>query len=307
MITRILITGGSGFLGSHIVHALAAQKFKIAVLLRQSKTPQRLAGLENSIHIIHGDIGRPEDWLNELKDFAPEAAVHMAWSGVGGSQRNEAAQADNITNTVKLAAALKACGTKHFIGAGSQAEYGPINRRCSEDEATNPVTLYGHAKLAAGAMTKLYCYENDLRFAWLRIFSTYGPGDHDYWLIPYVIKELCAGRIPRLTKCEQCWDYLHVSDAAAAFVSVLMEPAAMGIFNLGSDTAPPLASIITRIRDCIDPKLPVGFGSISYQPHQVMHLQANISRLTKATGWKPRIPLFEGLQETVAWYVAKNR
>ena len=81
---------------------------------------------------------------------------------------------------------------------------------------------------------------------------------------------------------------------------------ATGIFNLGSGIACPLREVITLIRDMIDPHLEIGFGEIPYSPNQVMHLEADISKLQTATGWKPETSLAEGLRRTVEWYRSGN-
>jgi UDP-glucose 4-epimerase len=307
MIQRVLVTGGSGFLGSYVVRALLGKNLDVAVLLRSQSLPERLQNLEKKLTIIQGELTQPENWLQTARTFAPEAIIHMAWQGVAGKARNDPAQKDNIAATVTLANVAKKLGAQHFIGAGTQAEYGPVNRLCSESDPENPTTLYGEAKLEAKQKTEVYCQENNMRFAWLRIFSTYGPGDHDYWLIPYLVREMLAARVPQLTACEQLWDYLHAHDAADAFVRVLQNEKASGIFNLGSGEAYPLALTVKTIRDQINPDLPLGIGAIPYQADQVMHLQADISKLTNATGWTPKIPLIDGLRETVAWYVKKYK
>jgi nucleoside-diphosphate-sugar epimerase len=81
--------------------------------------------------------------------------------------------------------------------------------------------------------------------------------------------------------------------------------AASGVFNLGSGQTETIRRIIETLRDSIDPTLPIGFGEVSYRPDQVMHLEAGIERLNRATGWRPRIDLPIGLAKTVAWYWAQ--
>jgi nucleoside-diphosphate-sugar epimerase len=136
----------------------------------------------------------------------------------------------------------------------------------------------------------------------LRLFSSYGPGDNPSWMITGLIDRLLHGERPRLTLGEQRWDYLHVRDVARALVAVLETPTATGPFNLGSGVALPLRDIMESVRDMIDPRLPLGIGEIPYRPDQVMHLEADPSRLMEATGWRPQTPLADGLRETIAWH-----
>jgi UDP-glucose 4-epimerase len=300
---RVLVTGGSGFLGSHVTRALVACGCDVAVLQRGAALPSRLAGLEGKILSIQGDMIAGTEWHKAAQAFAPSAVLHLAWMGVAGNARNATAQANNISATLQLAEAARSWNVKHFIGAGSQAEYGLLNRLCAEVDPTCPTTLYGHAKLATFQMAQAYCALYKMRFAWLRIFSTYGPQDHENWMIPSLIQALLAGQCPALTKGEQRWDFLHVNDVASAFVTVLLNEKADGVFNVGSGEAPSLAHTIMSIRDLINPALPLGFGQVPYRLDQVMHLQADISRMKKITGWSPAVPLEKGLAETVKWYV----
>src|SRR5436853_4032228 len=121
-------------------------------------------------------------------------------------------------------------------------------------------------------------------------------------MIPYLILGLLRGEKPALTACEQKWDYLFGPDAADAIWSVLQAPSATGVFNLGSGSVASLRKIVETIRDAINPKLQLGIGEVPYRPDQVMHLEADISRLTQATGWTPATALEEGLRRTVAWH-----
>lgn len=104
-----------------------------------------------------------------------------------------------------------------------------------------------------------------------------------------------------LTGGDQIWDYVYVQDAIDALCAVL-ESDALGVFNLGSGTPCTLRKFIEEVRDCVDPSLPLGFGEIPYRHDQVMHLEADISRLKSTTGWLPATSLYDGIQKTVNWY-----
>ncbi|MGY4429459.1 UDP-glucose 4-epimerase [Bradyrhizobium sp. F1.13.1] len=300
---RIFVTGASGFLGSYLVADLVARGHDVAVLLRPASSPWRLREAYDRLHVIQGSLENLDGPRGPLGAFAPEAVVHMAWRGVAGADRNSPAQAANVTDTVGLAELAAEAGAKIFVGAGSQAEYGRYERAIREEDVARPTTLYGMAKLAAGSMAMRLCEERGLRAAWLRIFSTYGPTDADYWLIPSMIRNLRSGQHMALTACEQRWGFLHARDAATAFRMAVTHEAASGIFNVGNPDAPPLRETVTRLRDLVDPGATLGFGELAYRPDQVMVLAADVSRLL-ALGWKPEVPLDEGLRETVNWHDA---
>jgi nucleoside-diphosphate-sugar epimerase len=295
---RIFVTGATGFLGSYVVADLIGQGHEVAVLLRPGGKPWRLAEMLDRLTVIDGSLDDLAGLGSGLRAFRPDAVMHMAWRGVANSDRNSKDQARNIVDTVELIDLAADAGATIFVGAGSQAEYGPYDRAIIETDAPKPTSLYGIAKLASCQMAERWCAERKLRFAWMRIFSVYGPKDNDAWLIPSLIKTLRTGGHMALTGCEQRWGFLHARDAAAAVRLVLVNPAADGIYNLGSPEAPPLRDTVTLLRDLIGSG-ELGFGELPYRPDQVMVLAADVTRLA-SLGWRPTVPFEQGLQETVA-------
>ena len=297
---NVAITGATGFIGAAVLTDLLAGGAQVTVLMRPDSNPWRLASLGGVEKITYSGLPN-ENTIRLLKEKKPEVFVHCAWHGVGGNERDETFQiADNvpmIRDAVELAAAV---GCRQWIGFGSQAEYGNQNCRMSEDSPLRPTTLYGKAKLAAGISSLALCEARGMTGTWLRVFSTYGPYDGPQWLIPYTIQEFLAGRAPKLTRCEQSWDYLYVRDAASAVVSVAATRAP-GVFNLGSGSAEPLKKIIETIRGELAVSIEPAYGAIPYRTDQIMHLEADISRLSAATGWSPKTSLTEGIRATIAF------
>ncbi len=297
---RVFLTGATGFLGAHLLPQLTAQGDTVAVLL----LPRHNRRVEGA-RVIEGDLFAPSDWTAQLVEFAPDTVIHLAWAGVLGGGRNDPDQILNVHATAELVKLAHRAGARMWIGLGSQAEYGPCNRRVDEQQPTNPTTLYGASKLAACVLARGLAARLGLRCAWLRLFSAYGPRDDPSWLIPSLILQLGAGRRPLLTRCEQMWDYIYVNDAAEAILAAARSPGVDGVFNLGSGRAYSLREIVERVRDLVDPALPLGIGELPYRPDQVMHLEANIERLQQATGWRPHTGLDEGLKQTIAWFLPK--
>ena len=147
------------------------------------------------------------------------------------------------------------------------------------------------------------CGHAHLSFAWVRVFSTYGPTDDSAWMIPSLILSNCSiARSPHSPRASRSGIIYSWTTRPRPWPPSSRRPAATGIFNLGSGSAPRLREIVEAIRDTIDPALELGLGEIPYRPDQVMHLEADISRLKAATGWSPRVTLKEGMARTVEWY-----
>src|SRR3954468_7148428 len=171
---RIFLTGASGFLGSYVVADLLRHGHEVAALLRPSSSSWRLDEIRGRFHVVAGSFEDTDGLSRAIKAFSPEAVAHLAWRGVAGADRNSPVQAVNVVDTVRLAGLAADAGASVFVGAGSQAEYGPYDRAICEQDTPRPTTLYGMAKLAAGTMSTRLCEERGLRASWLRIFSTYG-------------------------------------------------------------------------------------------------------------------------------------
>lgn len=299
--TRVFLTGATGFVGARVAHQLVERGDEVALLLREGSDLRRVRSVIADCTPIYGDLTAPETFRDEVERFGPAAMIHVAWSGVKGRDRNDLLQLDNVSAAINLFRLALDVGCRRFVGLGSQAEYGPQTGIIREDSATHPTTLYGAAKLAVALLLERAAATHDASFAWLRLFSSYGPDDDPSWLISYLIRSLLAGQRPELTACEQVWDYIHVDDVASAIVASL-DAEATGFFNLGSGEARPLREIVETVRDLIEPTLPIDFDAVPYRPDQVMHLQADISALSTATGWAPQIALRDGLAKTVKWY-----
>lgn len=300
---KILLTGATGFLGAQIARRLERENVQTALLVRPKSNLGRIDPLPKNAQLIQGSLqDLPE---TAIKNFAPDLLIHTAWHGVTNEHRNDPAQvSQNIGPALKLLELAREAGAKTFIGLGSQAEYGPLNRVIREDDPTSPTTVYGAAKLAACHLTRVLAAQYGMRWAWLRVFSTYGPMEDLSWMLPYLIRRLLRGEKPSLTGCEQKWDFLFGPDAADAVWSVANTPTVNGIFNLGSGRGDSLLTTVETLRNAIDPKLPLGIGDVPYRPDQVMHLEADITRLTSATSWRPATSLEDGIRQTVAWHKA---
>jgi nucleoside-diphosphate-sugar epimerase len=296
--SRILITGASGFVGAAAADLAARRGHQVTALVRNAAA-LRVAALSDRCAIAIADLADTDAVRGAIAEARPDIIIHSAWEGVGGPARASDAQLDSIRTTVALLDAGIAAGINRFIGIGSQAEYGRHDRRIDENAATEPFLLYGAAKLSACHLTRQRAGDAGIGFAWLRLFSPYGPGDNPNWLIPSVAAQILAGKAPRTSAGTQKWDYLHINDTAEGIIAAALTEGAQGVFNLSSGRALAVRAIVEHIRDLACPGLPLTFGEIPFGPNQIMHLEGDCSRLTAATGWTPRIALEDGLVTVV--------
>ena len=293
---KIVISGATGVLGAALICCAKKQGFDIVCIVRKDSERAKTLIASNSVDILQAD----------LKDYAMldpvitgcDAFIHLAWEKTFSSARDDIdAQLRNIQYTLDAVRLAKKMGCKVFIGAGSQAEYGSVQCPLTGNTPVHPESGYGIAKYTAGRLSALLCTQLDIRHNWLRILSVYGPNDAPYTLISYVINELQNGQSPELTKCEQVWDYLYADDAAQAILAVAQKGIHGKTYPLGSGTACKLSGYVNIIRDYVNPDIAIRFGAKEYYPHQPMYLQADITELTKDTGWKPEVSFLEGVKK----------
>lgn len=295
---KLMVTGAGGFVGAAVVRAAQAAGIE-AVAVTRRPDPKRLADL-SGVNRLTLDVQDLDAVRAALQVEKPDVIVHSAWSGLGGEARLSTAQIyDSLVPTCRLAEAAAEAGVSKFVGIGSQGEYGPLNRRITEEDLPRPNSLYGAAKLSASYLTSEIARRSGMPFAWLRLFATYGPGDNPDWLIPTVIRQLCSGERPRTSLGTQKWDYLFIDDAAEGVLACASLPQATGIFNLASGRPVAVRSIIEQLRDMMAPGLELVFGEVPFGPNQIMHLEGSIEKLQLATAWSPKVELDEGLRRTV--------
>lgn len=293
---KIVITGATGAIGTAIIKNLAENNIEVLVLCRPGSGRIKNILQNDLVNIRYCDLSELSSFSYNDNDF--DVFYHLAWDGTNGPSRDDMyLQNQNVKYALDAVALAKKLGCKRFIGVGSQAEYGRVEGKLRPDTPVNPTMGYGIAKLTAGLMTRQYAHQLGLEHIWVRVLSVYGPNDGPNSLVRSTIRKLQNGETPKLTKCDQLWDYLYSGDAARAF-RLLGEKGCDGkTYVLGSGQVRPLRKYVEEIRDLISPGAKLDFGAIPYYPHQVMHLEADIRELTADTGFIPQTPFDRGIQK----------
>jgi UDP-glucose 4-epimerase len=295
-----VVTGGSGFLGSWICRVLTIN-FDVIALCRPTSNLYRLKDLNQvKVNLI------PEiDWVRFLSIQNADALILADWCGVGNEFRNDFSQFHNIARQESLVIAAINSGMKLVVGIGSQAELGQVDSVITEKSPDNPTTRYGEAKVFAHSTFNKKLQNSDVRFAWLRIFSTYGPLDEGSWLIPNMVDSLVNNKGMALTKGEQEWSYLHAYDLAYAFKTTVMNSTISGVVNVGNPQTISIRDAASTIGNILEKEELLEFGALDYRPDQVMRLQPLCETLTKA-GWLPQISFEQGIRQTIDWLQRKD-
>jgi nucleoside-diphosphate-sugar epimerase len=295
---KIFITGGTGFIGSHVVRAVLGAGHEVIVLKREKSSVARCADFLNQVLWLNLDAS---DWSNRVIAEKPEAIIHCAWAGVSAAERADwKLQAANLALFAEMLRIASTVNIKRFIAFGSQAEYGSINGRVGENHPCKPDTAYGATKLACLMLLEGFARQQKISYIWLRLFSIYGPGEGEEWFIPSLIRQMKLGQSPQLSGCEQRYDYLHVHDLMAGVLAVLGQSEKNGVFNLSSNTSLPLKQVVQLIKEYTACDIEPAFGALPYRPGQSMHMEGDSTRFNQTFTFQPQISIIEGLRKLVA-------
>lgn len=297
---RIVLTGATSMLGVALIEECINNEIEVLAITRRNSDNITRIPESKLIKVVECNLNKIKE-LNGIKG-SYDLFYHFAWDYTSKEKRDNArCQNYNIEYTLDAVELAKKLNCHTFIGAGSQAEYGRISDVISPSSPINPESAYGAAKYAAGKLSRLMCRDLQMKHIWTRIFSVYGRYDNEGTMIRYAIEELLKGRKPSFTKSEQKWDYLYSKDAGRAFYLIGQVGIDKSIYCLGSGKVKTLSEYIKIINQMVNPDIAVGIGDKDYVNNQVMHLCADISSLTKDTGFQPKYQFEEGIAETIQW------
>jgi len=301
-IQTAVVTGPTGAVGTALCNKLLSEGVRVYAVIRPNSARASALPQHENLHTVACDAACLNELPALMEGVRADAFYHFAWAHTTGAGRNDMpAQIQNIQYTIDAVRAAHALGCSVFIGAGSQAEYGRVEGVLHADTPAFPENGYGMAKLCAGQMSRTECGALGLDHVWVRILSVYGPRDGIGSMVSSTIRKLLTGECPDLTEGVQKWDFLYSEDAADALYRCALSGRNGAVYPLGGGRAIPLRDYIVEMRDAIDPQLPLGFGKIPYGPLQVMHLEADISDLTRDTGFTPAVPFEKGIRQTIEW------
>lgn len=300
---KVAIIGATGAVGTGVVVACINHNTEVYVMVR--KDSKRIDRIPQNplVHIVYCSMEEMKTF--DVSQIGPvDVFYYFAWSGTHGSDaRNDMnSQILNITYTMDAVELSSRLNAKTFIFAGTQAEYGRVEGIISPQTECKPENGYGIAKYCAGKMSRIVCEKLGIHHVIGRIVSTYGPRDGDHSMVSIAIESALEGKNPEFTPGEQLWDYLYSEDAGEAFYLMGEKGKHGKVYVVGSGKTRKLKEFIKLICLYANPNVVPQFGKVPYMDKQVMHLEADISELTKDTGFLPKTEFEAGIKKTIEWY-----
>lgn len=280
---NILLTGATGFLGSQIADILVNNDIKLIALKRKNSDCYRCNSFNNKIDWV--DIDVEGYWKGKVINLRPTHIIHCAWIGVEAHERNDIkTQVQNISFLSDLLEISRVIKLTEFISLGSQAEYGILNSKVSENIIVNPVSLYGATKVASQQIIKTFCNSNKINWIWLRLFSFIGENENNNWLIPSLIDKIVKDEVIDMTPGEQKYSYMFVKDFALIILKIINSNVESGIYNVSGDELISLKELVDLIGKKLNFSPKINWGALPYRLNQSMHIEGNTSELRNQIG-----------------------
>lgn len=256
---RIFITGGTGFIGKHLVKKLKEDK-------------------NNDLFLLSKNLADIKSWKKDVEGFKPEAAVHLAWEGLPDYSAEISIK--NLKYGLDLMNMLAEIGCKTVLMVGSCWEI-----------LVQPFNAFSTVKNALHWLGEEIAKENNMNFIWARLFYVYGPGQRENSLIPYLINCRKTGNKPEIKTLETKNDFIYVEDVAGAISMILEKGSKSAVYDIGSGEL----TSIQHIAKIIFPDFEIKQSESSSANGPL----ADISRIKEEIGWQPKTSIKQGIEKMI--------
>ena len=307
----ILVTGGNGFIGSHIVDYLITEGYKnvLSIDNLSGSNYGKMININPKCEYIFGDISVAGVLDAIFKKHPVKYIFHIAANG-NVPYSNEFPLVDfnsNALGTFNVYNASLKNNVEKVIFASTAAVYGvPKNVPVSETEPLNPISNYGLTKLYGEKLAIAYYHTYGLKTNVIRIFNTYGPRQPRYVLFDFINKlSKSKLNLEVLGNDEQVRDYAYISDTVEAFYNVMLSSNHGEVYNISGGNPINLKYLISSISDILEINPQITYTGKSW-PGDLQVLHANISKIKNDIGFAPKVSIAEGLKISVNWFKENN-
>lgn len=309
----VLITGGTGFIGSNLIRAAIKAKADINIITRKTSDKWRINSILNGLNEYKVDLVDYENLSRIVKDIQPSIIFHSATYGGDPSQNDLKKIFDaNFMGTANLLNCCKDVGFDLFVNTSSSSEYGIKSSPMNENDILKPVNDYGVSKVAGTLYCQSVARKGKLPLLTLRLFSPYGYYESPLRLIPSVIISCLKSKNPIVSSPDFVRDFIFIEDVVDAYINLCKRIGKRSdlsgdlgngeIFNIGTGSQHSVGEIVEKIIELTGSDVQAEWGHAPRWSDEPLIWEANISKAQKVLKWTPQIKLEEGLSKTINWF-----
>lgn len=302
---KAIVTGGTGFLGRHLIENLIERGYLVYAVVRPNSKNLSSLPCHEQVYPIFCELNDMENHMSLLPEHC-DVFFHFAWGGVNREQiDNDVVHETNIEYSLGCVRTAIKLGCKAFVDAGSRVEYGRVDGYFKEDLPCNPLVAYGRAKIKFSEKAKLLCKNTATKFLHARIYSVYGIDDHPWSLIYTCVAKMLRNEPIELSECLHKWNFMAVEDTADLLVTLFEQMHKIPkddncIFNVATDDIRPLRQFVESIKKQSESCSELRFGAFKQGSESAMSIMPDMSKVTTIFGWKPKVTFEEGIQKMIA-------
>ena len=301
---RVLLTGGSGFVGANLARRLLAGGHEVHLLVRPGYQPWRIAQIRDSIQLHETELDDAAGVQRVVKTARPEWIFHLAVHGAYSWQKDlDAMVRTNFHGTIHLVQAALANGVEAFINTGSSSEYGLKDHAPPETEVLEPNSHYAVTKAAATMFCKHMASTCAMRIATLRLYSAFGPYEDPGRLLPALIAHGRRGEYPPLAAPDVARDFIYVDDVVDAFLLAAQVPGSEpgAVYNIGSGVETKLRDAVEVARKLMNIHPEPVWGSMPNRAWDATVWVSDNRKARQELGWNPRHTFESGFRAMLEW------
>ena len=277
---KVLVTGASGFIGNHVINELLSRNYEVIATSSTNQTAKKQNWYPEVQYIEHSIQLNEQDNLFD-KFNKPDAAIHLAWSGLPNYTALFHIE-QNLISHYYFIKNLIQHGLKYIAVTGTCFEYGLKEGSLSEEMETNPVNAYGLAKDCLRKMCEQLALHSDFNLTWLRLFYTYGKGQYRHSLIP-LLESAIENQLPffNMSKGDQVRDFMKIEEMASHIVTLSTNQRNNGIVNICSGQGITVIDFVKSYLQSINKSIQLNPGYFPYSTQEPMSFWGNNSKLKK--------------------------